>query len=74
VVYVAGELAILIGFLVFPVPSAVIALVALIFTLHVPLGLLQPRWFLTGEIAGVRKQPLLVPLLTTLWFVCVVKS
>ena len=71
--YVAGELAILMGFLLFPMPDEVIALVAVIFTLHVPLGLLQPRWFLTGEIAGRRKQPLLLPLLGTLWIVAAVK-
>jgi hypothetical protein len=73
VFYVAGELAILIGFLLFPVPDEVIAIVALIFTLHVPLGLLQPRWFLTGEIAGPRRQPLVLPLLATLWIVSLVK-
>jgi hypothetical protein len=72
-VYVAGELTILIGFLRFPMTDEVIALVCVIFTLHVPLGLLQPRWFLTGEIASPRKQPLLVPLLATLWVVGLVK-
>jgi hypothetical protein len=39
----------------------------------VPLGLLQPRWYLTGEIATARKQPLLAPLLATLWVVGFVK-
>jgi hypothetical protein len=73
VVYVAGELAILFGFLLFPMPDEVVALVCVIFTLHVPLGLLQPRWYLTGEIASPRKQPLLVPLLATLWVVGLVK-
>ena len=57
------------GFLLFPMPIEVIAIVTLIFSLHVPLGLLQPRWFLTGEIAGPRRQPLLLPLLATLWVV-----
>jgi len=73
VVYVAGELAILIGFLLFPMPDEVVAAICVIFTLHVPLGLLQPRWYLTGEIASPRKQPLLVPLLATLWVVGLVK-
>jgi hypothetical protein len=73
VVYVAGELAILVGFLLFPMPDDVVAIVCAVFTLHVPLGLLQPRWFLTGEIASPRKQPLLVPLLATLWVVGLVK-
>jgi hypothetical protein len=69
VAYVAGELALLIGFLLFPMPDVVILSVCAIFTLHVPLGLLQPRWFLTGEIASPRQQPLLLPLLATLWVV-----
>jgi hypothetical protein len=69
VAYVAGELALLTGFLLFPMPDAVVGVVCAIFTLHVPLGLLQPRWFLTGEIASPRQQPLLLPLLGTLWVV-----
>jgi hypothetical protein len=69
VAYVAGELALLTGFLLFPMPDAVVGVVCTMFTLHVPLGLLQPRWFLTGEIASPRKQPLLLPLLGTLWVV-----
>lgn len=73
VVYVTGQLALLIGFLLFPMPGDAVAVVAAIFTLHVPLGLLQPRWFLTGEIATPRKQPLLLPLLATLWAVALVK-
>jgi hypothetical protein len=72
-VYVAGELTVLVGFLLFPMPDVVIAAVCVIFTLHVPLGLLQPRWFLTGEIASPRKQPLLVPLLGSLWVVGLMK-
>lgn len=68
-IYVAGELTVLIGFLLFAMPDEVVAIVWVIFTLHVPLGLLQPRWFLTGEIASLRQQPLLIPLLATLWIV-----
>jgi hypothetical protein len=73
VLYVAGELAILMGFLLFPMPEDVVAVVCAIFTLHVPLGLLQPRWYLTREIASLRQQPLLAPLLAALWFVGFVK-
>jgi hypothetical protein len=69
VVYVAGELTVLMGFLLFAMPDVTVTLVVFIFTLHVPLGLLQPRWFLTGELAGPRKQPLLIPLLVALWIV-----
>ena len=73
VAYVAAELALLTGFLLFPMPDAVIAIVCVVFTLHVPLGLLQPRWFVTGEIATPRKQPLLLPLLGALWVVALTK-
>jgi hypothetical protein len=73
VAYVAGELAILAGFLLHPMPAEVVALVCVVFTLHVPLGLLQPRWYLTGEIASPRAQPLLVPLLAMLWTVGLTK-
>jgi hypothetical protein len=73
VFYVAGELTVLLGFLLFPMPDEAVAVVLAVFTLHVPLGLLQPRWFLTGEIATPRKQPLLLPLLATLWVVAAVK-
>jgi hypothetical protein len=69
VAYVTGELALLIGFVLFRMPDVVVGLVCAVFTLHVPLGLLQPRWFLTGQIASPRKQPLLVPLLGALWVV-----
>lgn len=73
VLYVIGELSVLVGFLIYAMPDEVIAVVAIIFTLHVPLGLLQPRWFLTGQIATPRQQPLLLPLLATLWVVAFIK-
>jgi hypothetical protein len=73
VVYVIGELTLLIGFLLHPAPEDVVLLVAAIFTIHVPIGLLQPRWFRTGHIATVQEQPLLAPLLLTLWAVTMIK-
>jgi len=73
VVYVTGQLTLLIGFLLYPMPTATVALVAAIFTVHVPIGLLQPRWFLTRHIASLRQQPLLVPCLAMLWIVATVK-
>ena len=73
VVYVMGELTLLAGFAIHPVPSDVAIFVAAIFTIHVPIGLLQPRWFLTGHIATVQEQPLLAPLLLALWAVTGVK-
>ena len=73
VVYVVGELTLLAGFLLHPFPSDVVLFVAAIFTIHVPLGLLQPRWYRTGHIATVQEQPLLAPLLLALWSVMMVK-
>jgi hypothetical protein len=73
VLYVVGELSVLIGFLIHPMPDEVVLVVAAVFTMHVPIGLLQPRWFLSRRIASFRQQPLLLPLLTALWVVAFVK-
>jgi hypothetical protein len=73
VVYVTGELALLLGFVVHVMPPEVVIFVAAILTIHVPIGLLQPRWFKTGHIATIVEQPLLAPLLVALWAVTVVK-
>jgi hypothetical protein len=73
VVYVTGELTLLVGFLLHSMPSEVVMLVAAIFTVHVPIGLLQPRWYKTGHIATASEQPLLAPLLLALWAVTMVK-
>jgi hypothetical protein len=73
VVYVIGQLTILIGFLLHPLPRAVVLLVAAVFTVHLFLGLLQPRWFVSGQIATLRQQPLLAPLLAALWAVVIAK-
>jgi hypothetical protein len=73
VAYVIGELTLLAGFLLHPVPGDVVLLVAAIFTIHVPIGLLQPRWYLTGHIATVGEQPLVAPLLLALWAAMLVK-
>lgn len=73
VIYVAAELTLLAGFLIHPVPANAALLVAMIFTVHVPIGLLQPRYFLTGRLASLREQPLLAPLLLALWGVTSVK-
>jgi hypothetical protein len=69
VVYVIGELTLLAGFALHPMPTAVVLVVTVIFTIHVPLGLLQPRWFLTGHIARPEEQPLLLVCLVALWVV-----
>jgi hypothetical protein len=73
VLYVIGELTLLAGFVMHAVPPEVVLLVAVIFTIHVPIGLLQPRYVLTGHIATVPEQPLLLPCLTALWVVTAVK-
>jgi hypothetical protein len=73
VLYVIAELTLLIGFLLHPAPPVTVLIVAAIFTIHVPIGLLQPRWFVTRRIASPRQQPLLVPCLAALWVVAVLK-
>lgn len=73
VAYVAGELTLLAGFALHAIPADTVIFVAAIFTIHVPIGLLQPRWFLTGHIATVQEQPLMGPLLLALWGVTVFK-
>jgi hypothetical protein len=67
VLYVIGELTLLIGFALHPAPADAVLFVGAIFTVHVPIGLLQPRYFLTGHIATVQEQPLLAPLLLAVW-------
>jgi hypothetical protein len=73
VLYVIGELTLLGGFLVHDMPRLVVLLVAAIFTIHVPIGLLQPRWFVTGRLASLAEQPLLLPCLVMLWLVVAIK-
>jgi hypothetical protein len=73
VLYVTCELTLLIGFALHDAPPDAVLLVAAIFTIHVPIGLLQPRWFLTGHIATVQEQPLLAPLLLAVWGVTLIK-
>jgi hypothetical protein len=74
VLYVAGELIVLAGFLGHATPPVVAIIVCAIFTIHVPLGLLQPRWYLTGRMASLREQPLLLPCLATVWLVTALKA
>jgi hypothetical protein len=55
-------------------PIAAVLLVCTIFTIHVPIGLLQPRWFVTRQMATLRQQPLLLPCLAALWLVAAIKA
>lgn len=73
VCYVAAELTLLLGFALHPMPSAVVIFVAAIVTVHVPIGLLQPRWYLTGHIATVQEEPLLFPCLAAMWLTAALK-
>ena len=73
VIYVAGELALLFGFVLHTIPTETVVFVAAIFTIHVPIGLLQPRWYRTGHLATIAEQPLLAPLLLALWAMTYVK-
>ena len=74
VLYVAGELTLLAGFLGHASPVPVAVVVCAIFTVHVPLGLLQPRWYVTGRLVSLREQPLLLPCLSALWLVTALKA
>ena len=73
VLYVAGELTLLAGFLTHAAPPLVVLIVCLVFTIHVPIGLLQPRWFVSGKLASLREQPLLVPCMSALWILSALK-
>jgi hypothetical protein len=74
VLYVAAELTLLTGFLVHVTPPPAAVIVCAIFTIHVPLGLLQPRWYVSGRIASFREQPLLLPCLSALWLLAALKA
>lgn len=72
VVYVAAEMTLLIGYAVTPVPPLVVAIVTVVLTLHVPLGLLSPAWVAThGRVVRHR---LLWPALLIVWAIAIVKT
>jgi hypothetical protein len=50
VVYVAFEVAILVAYVVTPVPPRVVGLVSLLLTAHVPIGVLWPAWTATRRV------------------------
>jgi hypothetical protein len=72
VAFVTGQLALLLAYAAVAVPSRVVAVVTVVLTLHVPLGLLQPAWYATGRVprSNVR---LLVAAVATAWLVGVGK-
>jgi len=56
VLYVSGEMALLVAWALSPAPRDVVLMVIAILSLHAPLGMLQPSWFATGRLlpANVR--------------------
>ena len=72
VVYVTGELGLLLAWAWSPAPPAVVWLVTIILSLHAPLGVLQPAWFATGRLLtmGVR---LVMLAWATAWVVAAAK-
>jgi hypothetical protein len=71
VLYVIGQLTLLLAYAVTPVPTAVVLVVSAVLTMHVPLGLLQPARALTGRWSP--RHPLLIPALVLIWGVAAVK-
>jgi hypothetical protein len=50
VVYVAGELTVLLAYVVTPMPARVVVAVSLILSVHVPLGVLLPAWIASTRV------------------------
>lgn len=73
VIYVTGELGLILAWALSPMPTAVVVLVAMVLTVHVPLGLLQPGWFASGHRPR-SATPLLVGALALLWAAVFVKT
>ncbi|MCA1583820.1 MAG: hypothetical protein LC791_03260, partial [Acidobacteria bacterium] len=72
VAYVIAELGLITAWAFSPVPDAVGLLVALLLSVHVPIGLLQPGWFATGH-RPVDATPLLICSLALLWAIVLIK-
>lgn len=52
VAYVTGQIALLLAFALTRTPPATVLVVALVLTVHVPLGVLQPAWFARRRVFG----------------------
>jgi hypothetical protein len=72
VVYVAGELGLLLAWALSPAPRDVVWAVTIILSLHAPLGMLQPAWFATGRLLAVSVR-LVALALGTAWVVAAAK-
>jgi hypothetical protein len=72
VVYVAGELGLLLAWALSPAPRDVVWAVTIILSLHAPLGVLQPAWFATGRLLAVSVR-LVALALGTAWVVAAAK-
>jgi hypothetical protein len=73
VFYVAGEFGLILTWALSPMPVAAVILVALVLSVHVPVGLLQPGWFASGR-RPVSAIPLLASSLALLWATVLIKS
>jgi hypothetical protein len=72
VLYVAGEMGLLLAWAWSPSPAVAVWTVTTILSLHAPLGVLQPSWFATGRLlgAGVR---LVILALGAAWLIAALK-
>lgn len=68
VLYVVGELGLIVAWAMSPMPRATVLVLAAMLSIHVPLGLLQPGWYATGERPR-SATPVLVGALVALWAV-----
>ncbi|MEZ5285407.1 MAG: hypothetical protein R2712_11500 [Vicinamibacterales bacterium] len=71
--YVTGQIAILVAYAVTTVPPAVVLMVTIVLTLHVPLGLLHPSWSATGTVPRANLR-LLAAAIVAAWMVGVGKG
>jgi hypothetical protein len=72
VAYVTGELGLLLAWALSPAPATVVWTVAIILSLHAPLGVLQPAWFATGRLPSVDVR-LVLASLAAAWVVAAAK-
>jgi hypothetical protein len=73
VLYVAGELTLLLAYAASAVPQPVVLAVTAILSVHVPIGLLQPAWYATGRRATSGGRRLTAAALGAAWVVAGVK-
>jgi hypothetical protein len=72
VAYVTAELGLILAWALSPMPASVVWLVAVVLTIHVPIGLLHPGWFATRR-RPTQATSLLASSLASLWATVLVK-